>query len=155
MTHTQAHTPVAISPALVRSALEHAVVTAFEHMVFLEPKQTLDVLTPDSIRVHAQLDVNKPLACSLLLELSASLVDACMDVLYCGTSDCSTQRQEVVSELTNTVAGLMMSHLSDDAPIELGLPQTSSFAPTIGSPNAVTLNFTTEAGSLRALVFIH
>jgi hypothetical protein len=150
---TRMQTPFAVTQDVVKAAVTQAVATAFEAMVFIEPTRTSDAAALDESQIYAQLQVCAPLACLITLQMSSSLVDACVDALYCGIESNPAVRQDVVKELTNTVAGLLMSNLSESTRIELGLPQGGVGLPSPRIGDASTSAFFTEAGNLQVTVF--
>jgi hypothetical protein len=142
-----------IAHDVVRAAVAGAVAKAFEEMVFIEPKLVADTRAMDETQIYAQLRVCAPLSCLITLQMSSSLVDACVDVLYCGVEGNATLRQDVVKELVNMVSGLLMSNLSESSRIELGLPTGGLGAPSLGGGYVLTNAFLTDAGGLQVTLF--
>jgi hypothetical protein len=142
---------LAPTPGAIEHALQQAITTTFEEMVFMEVTQA-DGAELDTKQVYARLDVHRPVSCTLTLQMSEQLVDACIDALYCGIESTDAVRQDIANELSNTIAGLLMSNLDDSAPIALGLPSGGLGHPEPKSGRPAVHTYHTEVGTLRVTV---
>jgi hypothetical protein len=152
MLHEQTISESTLPAEAWEHALDQAVSTAFEEMLFMAPVYTQEATEFDQSQVHSRIRVQAPQGCTLTLELSTLLVDACIDTLYGGEAT-STSRLDIANELTNTIAGLLMSNLTQTSAIQLGLPQGAFGTPAEGVGSVrVARSFVTDSGGLRLTV---
>lgn len=141
------------SPNGLADAVGRALSTAFEDMVFMEASSLQDYQQSGIAQVWSHVTTEAPVSAEFSLQMSPSLVDACIEILYADLPPDDAIRQDVVRELLNTIAGLVMSNISEDEGIQLGLPDSG-----VGSPPAVALSpelarhYTSDLGGLALTV---
>jgi hypothetical protein len=139
------------TPAGLGQALERALSTALEDMVFMDVSAIQEYEQAEVDAVWSRVATRAPVLAELQLQMSPRLVDACIDALYAGLDPNDAIRQDVVRELLNTIAGLVMSNLTETETIDLGLPESG-----IGSPSRTTTDSMldqTHTSNLGGLAF--
>lgn len=122
------------SPKGLAEAVDHALSTAFEEMVFMEASSLQDYAQSGVPQVWSHVATEAPVPAELTLQMSPALVDACIEVLYADLPPDDAVRQDIVRELLNTIAGLVMSNISEDEGIQLGLPDSGLGSPPVIPP---------------------
>jgi hypothetical protein len=105
-------------------AVNRALSTAFEDMVFMEVSSIEEYAASGVDMVWSRVETRAPLHAELVLQMSPGLIDACIDAMYAGIDPNDALRQDVVRELLNTISGLVMSNLTETEAIDLGLPES-------------------------------
>ncbi len=108
----------------LEEAVDRALSTTFEDMAFMEVSTLADAAPAAAAPVWSRLETRAPLRADLLLQMNSDLVDNCIDALYAGIDANDAVRQDVVREFLNTIAGLVMSNMTETQSIDLGLPQS-------------------------------
>ena len=142
---------VSPTPEAVQHALQQALTTTFEEMVFMQVEEMAEAELEAS-QVYARLPIFEPVRCSFTLSMNEGVVDACIDALYCGTPITDAVRQDIANELANTIAGLLMSNLDEAAAISLGLPSGGRGLPAPENGKTLAHAYRTDVGSLRVTV---
>lgn len=144
-------TSLSPDPNVLGRAVSQALSTTFEDMVFMEVSGLSEYTDLGSDQVYASLETKSPARTHLMLQMSTPLIDACIDALYAGVEATEVVREDVVRELLNTIAGLVMSNLTDDQSIQLTLPASGHGVPP--TPNLSPELSQVRTWDLGGLVF--
>lgn len=141
------------SPAAsaLAEAVDRALSTAFEDMVFMEVSSIQEYGQSEAETVWSRVTTQAPIRAELILQMSPALVDACIDALYAGIDPDEAIRQDVVRELLNTISGLVMSNITETETIGLGLPESGVGPHATSTSNAELIQ--THTSNLGSLVF--
>lgn len=131
-------------------AVSYALATTFENMVFLDTSALFEFPALGDEALQARITCRAPFDATFTLRLSAPLVDACIETLYAGTETSDTVREDVVRELLNTLAGIVLSDLTEDDSIQLGLPESGATLPEGHTGSGVGQAYTSD---LRSVAF--
>jgi Chemotaxis phosphatase CheX len=141
-------TPVGLGQAVGR-----ALSTAFEDMVFMEVSSLHEYAQPGVGVIWSRVATHAPVRAELMLQMTPSLVDACIDALYSGLDPNDAIRQDVVRELLNTISGLVMSNITETETIDLGLPESGVGLPsTVATDPELAQTQTSDLGGLAFTV---
>jgi hypothetical protein len=135
--------------ARMERAVSHALAATFENMVFLDTAALSEFPALGNEELQARISSRAPFDAIFTLRLSTPLVDACIETLYAGTETNDTVREDVVRELLNTLAGIVLSDLTDDDCIQLGLPESGVKLPAVNA-SSVGQAYTSD---LRSVAF--
>jgi hypothetical protein len=106
----------------IEQALDLAVLTTFESMLFLE----LHPLTPeppsDEVLQRVDLATELPLKCAISLEASAETIEMLQEALFADSPPHGDMGFDVLAEILNVVAGNFLTELDDATPVSIGLP---------------------------------
>lgn len=139
------------SPNGLGDAVNRALSTAFEDMVFMEISSIHEYAASGSDMVWSRVATRAPLQAELVLQMNPRLIDACIDAMYTGVDPNDLLRQDVVRELLNTISGLVMSNLTETETIDLGLPESGAGSVDTAANHADLTQ--THVSNLGGLVF--
>ncbi len=123
-------------------AMIHAVSKTLENMIFLEAMEHFDrtYQIPEEETVWTSLLISDPVQGELRLIMSKETLEKFTDNIFGFEVDEITdkQRNDILNELLNTIAGLFMTNLlTADEKYQLGLPELGKGP--VGEPDADTV----------------